>query len=191
MILSTFAFGCEALLGVRPSVAYLQHLFELCLMAADQCSGCVGLIAVKERESDFLSFGEPRPSGSFREYWVWMDAGQRREELLKPYRPATVRQEWSAQALPRDCRISGTRGPTDPLCAGSDSALLCCPGVGRHRGMQCIFPSIHTWHGFQGRPTHGARSDELGTSKVPGERSGTTHPSREEPGKGAWLILIG
>ena len=35
VILSTFAFGCEAFLGVRPSVAYLRHLFEMRLMAAD------------------------------------------------------------------------------------------------------------------------------------------------------------
>ena len=100
--LSTFAFGCEAFLGVRPSVAYLRHLFELRLMAADQCSGCVGFVAVKSRESDFLSLGGPRASGRFREYWVWMDAGQCHEELSKPYEPATVRQGWGAQALPRD-----------------------------------------------------------------------------------------
>ena len=66
--LSAFAFGCEAFLGVRPSVAYLRHLFELRLMAADQCSGCVGFVAVKGRESDFFSFGGPRASSRFQEY---------------------------------------------------------------------------------------------------------------------------
>ena len=34
-ILSIFAFSCEAWLGVRPSVAYLRHLFELRLVAPE------------------------------------------------------------------------------------------------------------------------------------------------------------
>ena len=85
-----------------PYTTLFRSIFELRLVVADQCSGCVSFIAVKERESDFLSFGSPRPSGSFRRHWVWMDAGWRREELQKPYAPATERREWSAQALAGD-----------------------------------------------------------------------------------------
>jgi hypothetical protein len=41
LLLSIFAFFCEAFVGVLPSVALFRHFFSLRLTAVNQCSGCV------------------------------------------------------------------------------------------------------------------------------------------------------
>jgi hypothetical protein len=44
-LLATFAFLCEAMVGIPPSVALFRHFFSLHLVDELQCSGCVAFQA--------------------------------------------------------------------------------------------------------------------------------------------------
>ncbi|KAE8799072.1 hypothetical protein D1007_25618 [Hordeum vulgare] len=43
VLLSAFAFLCEALVGVTPFLALLGHFFSLELVSKEKCSGCASL----------------------------------------------------------------------------------------------------------------------------------------------------
>ncbi|KAE8817262.1 hypothetical protein D1007_05158 [Hordeum vulgare] len=43
VLLSAFAFLCEAFVGITPFVALLCHFFSLKLVSEEQCSGCASL----------------------------------------------------------------------------------------------------------------------------------------------------
>ncbi|KAE8819361.1 hypothetical protein D1007_02863 [Hordeum vulgare] len=45
VLLSAFAFLCEAFVRVVPSVELLHHFFSLELISVEQCSGCTSLEA--------------------------------------------------------------------------------------------------------------------------------------------------
>ena len=46
ILLAVFAFLCEAMVGITPSMALFRHFFLLRLVDARQCSGCVTFEAV-------------------------------------------------------------------------------------------------------------------------------------------------
>ena len=55
-LLAVFAFVCEAMMGIPPSIALLRHFFSLCLVDPTQCSGCVSFIAdQKQRLQGLIS----------------------------------------------------------------------------------------------------------------------------------------
>ena len=74
-LLSVFAFVCEAMMGILPSVALLRHFFSLHLVDPTQCSGCVSLIAAPETAASGIDFSLPPPAPGFRERWLYVDVG--------------------------------------------------------------------------------------------------------------------
>jgi hypothetical protein len=46
LLLSIFAFYCEAFVGVRPSVALFRHFFSLQFHDQEQCSACASFVMV-------------------------------------------------------------------------------------------------------------------------------------------------
>lgn len=70
LLLSIFAFYCEAFVGVRPFVPLLRHFFSLRLQDPTQRSGCVSFVAV-HKSNVFMRDGKV---GSFRRPGVFMDA---------------------------------------------------------------------------------------------------------------------
>ena len=70
LLLSIFAFYCEAFVGVAPSVALLCHFFYL-RMGSTQCSGCVYFVA--SHGSNAISRAGKKVE-DFRHKWIFMDA---------------------------------------------------------------------------------------------------------------------
>ena len=66
-LLAEFAFICEAMMGILPSVALLHHFFSLRLSDPTQCSGCVSLLAAPETAASGIDFSLPPLATGFRE----------------------------------------------------------------------------------------------------------------------------
>ncbi|KAE8776024.1 hypothetical protein D1007_51411 [Hordeum vulgare] len=65
VLLSAFAFLCEAFVGVTPSVALLRHFFSLELVYEEQCSGCASLRTADASVPGALDAGSsPKQRGS-------------------------------------------------------------------------------------------------------------------------------
>ena len=69
LLLSIFAFYCEACVGVMPSVALLRHFFFLRIKEG-HCSGCVGFVAANKTNA--ISKAGKKAEG-FTSKWVLMD----------------------------------------------------------------------------------------------------------------------
>ena len=74
-LLAVFAFVCEAMMGILPSVALLRHFFSLRLVDPTQCSGCVSFVAAPETATLGIDFSLPPPAPGFRERWLYVDVG--------------------------------------------------------------------------------------------------------------------
>ena len=74
-LLAVFAFVCEAMVGIPPTVALLRHFFSLHLSDTSRCSGCVSFQAVPETAASGIDFGLPPSASRFRERWLYMDVG--------------------------------------------------------------------------------------------------------------------
>ncbi|KAE8798546.1 hypothetical protein D1007_26222 [Hordeum vulgare] len=94
LLLSSFAFLCEAFLGVPPLVALLQHLFTLRLTASDQCSGCVSLQAVEATQGECIDMRINHTAEGFMRQWVYVEAGQHNRLLPTPSPLMVPRSEW-------------------------------------------------------------------------------------------------
>ena len=66
-LLAVFAFVCEAMVGIPPSIALLRHFFSLRLTDPSQCSGCVSFQAVLETAASGVDFNLPPSARRFRE----------------------------------------------------------------------------------------------------------------------------
>ena len=73
ILLAVFAFVCEAMVGIPPSVALLRHLFSLHLSDPTQCSGCVSFLVVPKTAASGIDFGLPPFEAKFRERWLYVD----------------------------------------------------------------------------------------------------------------------
>ena len=65
-LLAVFAFVCEAMVGIAPSVALLRHFFSLHLTNPRQCSGCMIFQAVAATAGLGIDFELPPPASGFR-----------------------------------------------------------------------------------------------------------------------------
>ena len=70
LLLSVFAFYCEAFVGVRPSVALFRHFFSLRLHDGAQWSACVSFVAA---QSGNMLLKAGKKVENFRHRWVLMD----------------------------------------------------------------------------------------------------------------------
>src|SRR4051812_16800661 len=98
-LLSVFAFICEAMMGISPSVALLRHFFSLRLADPTQCSVCVHFVAASETAASGIDFGLPSPSAGFRERWLYVDVGVPSPLLSKPTLPAIPNSGWGQETL--------------------------------------------------------------------------------------------
>jgi hypothetical protein len=71
LLLSIFAFYCEAFVGVMPSVALLRHFFYLRMHDPTQRSGCVSFAAAHSGNA-LMRAG--KKVENFWRKWVFMDA---------------------------------------------------------------------------------------------------------------------
>ena len=86
-LLAVFAFLCEAMVGITPSLALLRHFFSLHLVVAYQRSGCVSFQTVAAMAGSGIDF-EPSPVvDGFWKRWVFVDAGVLSPLLLLPMAP--------------------------------------------------------------------------------------------------------
>ncbi|KAE8770934.1 hypothetical protein D1007_57242 [Hordeum vulgare] len=89
VLLSTFAFLCEAFVGVTPSVAFLLHFFSLELVSEEQCSGCASLKKISESVPGALDAELlPKEEGFWRP-WVQVEAAEAGALLHPPSTLAT------------------------------------------------------------------------------------------------------
>ena len=98
-LLAVFAFVCEAMVGIIPSVALLRHFFALHLVDPTQCSGCASFIAAPEMAASGIDFGPPPPALGFRERWLYVDVGMPSPLLSKPTSPAVPNSGWGQEML--------------------------------------------------------------------------------------------
>ena len=69
-LLSVFAFVCEAMVGIPPSVALLRHFFSLHLVDPTHCWAYVSFVAAPEMAASGIDFKLPLPVVGFRERWL-------------------------------------------------------------------------------------------------------------------------
>ena len=72
-LLAVFAFVCEAMVGIAPSVALLCHFFSLHPTDPRQSSGCLSFQAVAATVGSGIDFSLPLPAPGFRERWLYVD----------------------------------------------------------------------------------------------------------------------
>ena len=93
-LLAVFAFVCEAMVGITPSVALLRHFFSLHLTGPRQSSGCVGFQAVAATAGMGIDFELPSSTSEFRTRWVFVDAGVLNPLLQALVGPAIPNSGW-------------------------------------------------------------------------------------------------
>ena len=98
-LLALFAFVCEAMVGIPPSVALLCHFFSLRLSDPTQCSGCVSFLAALETAASGIDFGLPPSEAKFKERWLYVDVGVPSPLLSHPTAPAVPSSGWAHEAL--------------------------------------------------------------------------------------------
>ena len=98
-LLAVFAFVCEAMMGIPPSVALLRHFFSLRLVDPTQCSGCVSFIAAPETAASGIDFSLPPSAPGFRERWLYVDVGVPSPLLSEPKSPAVPNSGWGQETL--------------------------------------------------------------------------------------------
>ena len=77
ILLVVFAFVCEAMVGIAPSVDFLHHFFSLHQTDPLQCSRCVSLQAVAATAGSGIKFELSPVLEGFRKCWVFVDVGVR------------------------------------------------------------------------------------------------------------------
>ena len=98
-LLSVFAFVCEAMMCILPSVALLRHFFSLRLVDPTQCSRCVSFIAAPETMASGIDFSLPPSAPVFRERWLYVDVGVPSPLLSEPKSPAVPNSGWVQETL--------------------------------------------------------------------------------------------
>jgi hypothetical protein len=81
-LLAVFAYACEAWIGIKPSVAYIRHLFSLRSSGLNQSSGCVSFIATAGTEGDFIDLKWMKKVEDFRSRWLFVDVLEESELFL-------------------------------------------------------------------------------------------------------------
>src|SRR3954468_21798576 len=98
-LLSVFAFVCEAMVGIPPSVALLCHFFSSHLADPTQCSACVSFVALPETAASGIDFNLPLSPAGFRERWLYIDVGVPSPRLVKPTSPDVPNSGWGQETL--------------------------------------------------------------------------------------------
>jgi hypothetical protein len=81
-LLAVFAYACKAWIGIKPSVAYICHLFSLRSSRLNQSSGCVSFIATTGMEGDFIDLKWMKKVEDFQSRWFFVDILEELELFL-------------------------------------------------------------------------------------------------------------
>ena len=95
LLLSIFAYYCEAYLGVMPSVALLRHFFFLSV-SETHISGCANFVACGKANS-ISSTG--KRADNIRSKWVMMDAKRADPRLALPTEAPRQGKGWPKAEL--------------------------------------------------------------------------------------------
>ncbi|KAE8787485.1 hypothetical protein D1007_38542 [Hordeum vulgare] len=99
ILLSAFAFLCEAFVGVTPSVALLCHFFSLELASKMQCSGCA-FLKVDDVSTPEIPSVELLPEAEgFRRQWVLVEATGVGALFQHPSSSAMPKRRWEREEL--------------------------------------------------------------------------------------------
>ena len=98
-LLAIFAFVCEAMVGIPPSVALLCHFFSLHLTDPRQCSACLSFQVVATTASSGIDFELPPSASGSRTRWVFMDIGVLSPLLSPPLALAVPSSGWGHEKL--------------------------------------------------------------------------------------------
>ena len=123
-LLAVFAFVCEAMVGIAPSVALLRHFFSLHLIDSRQSSGCLSFQSVAATAGSGIDFELPPSSSEFRTRWVFVDAGVLSPLLHAPSVPAVPNSGWGHERLasPRLAQAKEVEGPRRDCAYGGEGA---------------------------------------------------------------------
>ncbi|KAE8797589.1 hypothetical protein D1007_27244 [Hordeum vulgare] len=99
VLISAFAFLCEAFVGVTPSVALLRHFFSLEMISEVRCFACASLRTIDATAPGVL-YTEllPKAEGFLRQ-WVQVEAAEAGALFQPPPTPATPNQGWEREEL--------------------------------------------------------------------------------------------
>ncbi|KAE8812641.1 hypothetical protein D1007_10342 [Hordeum vulgare] len=99
VLVSAFAFLCEAFVSITPSVALLRHFFSLELISEVQCSGCVSL-RTAEATAPRVLYAELLPEAEgFQRQWMQDEAAEAKALFQPPLVPATLNQGFECEEL--------------------------------------------------------------------------------------------
>ncbi|KAE8775653.1 hypothetical protein D1007_51823 [Hordeum vulgare] len=96
LLLSVFAFFCEAFVGVRPSVALFHHFFSLRLHDDAHSSACVSYVAAQSSNM-LLKVG--KKVENLRQGWVLMSLEDAKPQLEEPKGLPEKTSAWSSAKL--------------------------------------------------------------------------------------------
>ena len=99
ILLTVFAFVCEAMVGIAPSVALFHHFLLLWLVDALQCSRCATFEAVAATAGSGIDFELSPTAKGFRKQWLLMDTRAFSPLLLTPRAPASPSFCWCHERL--------------------------------------------------------------------------------------------
>ena len=96
LLLSIFAFYCEAFVGVRPSMPLLRHFFSLRMHDPTQRSGCVSFVLVHKNN---MLMRDGKKVENFRHHWVLMSLKDAKPRLEEPKGLPEKTSAWSSAKL--------------------------------------------------------------------------------------------
>jgi hypothetical protein len=99
LLLSVFAFYCEAFVGVQPSVALFRHFFSLCLSGDKCCTACVSFIEVKRKEKAEIHLKAGKKVEVYRNRWILMEAKEVNPLLEVPTSLPVQHAGWKSKEL--------------------------------------------------------------------------------------------
>ncbi|KAE8777000.1 hypothetical protein D1007_50281 [Hordeum vulgare] len=99
VLLSPFAFLCEAFVGVTPFVALLRHFFFLELVSKEQCSGYAFLKAANASVPGALDAELLPEAEGFQRQWVQVETVEAGAMFQPPSTPATLNRGWMREEL--------------------------------------------------------------------------------------------
>jgi hypothetical protein len=99
LLLSIFAFYCEAFVGVVPSVALFRHFFSLRFSTTKQCAACVSFVDVKKKKKPKIHLKAGKKVETYWNRWVLMDVKEAIPLLEVPTAPPTQLAGWSSEEL--------------------------------------------------------------------------------------------
>ena len=98
-VLATFAYLCEAFIGVEPSV-FFRHFYSLRLNATG-VTGCVSFRLEPLVSASLITMAVTKRMEDFRHDWVFVDVGRADEALLElpAAKPEKIPVAWSSHRL--------------------------------------------------------------------------------------------